>query len=472
MLPGLDGFALCRQLRGQEIDTPVLVLSARDAVRRSGARARLRRRRLSRQAVRLRRAAGAAARARSARPQPPDVPDCCRYGPLTIDPVDHRVTVSGHVLSLTATEYRLLEYLVRRAESIVTRDQLAEYVWGGDYDPVLQRGRRLRRLCPAQAAGGHAAAADSYRARARLYAEARGGGVMIRWCARMPFRMQLTLWWALAFGLLLAVANLAIYAAFDAISSAISIERCAPSPPPSWPRPPTALGLHLHALPRDALADGEFADKFVQILRADGRVRLASPSLRDLPALVQRSRSGARRPRRHGPARVPRRRRTPRPRRRASSARWAASATRCWSASSAMRSTPICPGWLAARRRLGGGSRDDRPRSATGWRRGRWRRSSGSRGAPRGSRGATSPPGSTRRQPGRSRRDDAVAQRGARSPARRARGTSPLRLRRLARTARADHRDGGRDRRRADASAHRRGVSRHAGGRAASACRR
>ena len=57
------------------------------------------------------------------------------YGPLTIDPVDHRVTVSGQTLSLTATEYRLLEYLVRRAESIVTRDQLAEYVWGGDYDP-------------------------------------------------------------------------------------------------------------------------------------------------------------------------------------------------------------------------------------------------------------------------------------------------------------------------------------------------
>jgi DNA-binding response OmpR family regulator len=58
------------------------------------------------------------------------------YGSLTIDPVDHRVTVRGQALSLTATEYRLLEYLVRRAESIVTRDQLAEYVWGGRYDPT------------------------------------------------------------------------------------------------------------------------------------------------------------------------------------------------------------------------------------------------------------------------------------------------------------------------------------------------
>ncbi|HEY7449843.1 MAG TPA: response regulator, partial [Vicinamibacterales bacterium] len=33
MLPGLDGFELCRQLRHQRIDTPVLVISARDAVR-------------------------------------------------------------------------------------------------------------------------------------------------------------------------------------------------------------------------------------------------------------------------------------------------------------------------------------------------------------------------------------------------------------------------------------------------------
>jgi DNA-binding response OmpR family regulator len=55
---------------------------------------------------------------------------------LTIDPVDHRVTLNGQRLSLTATEYRLLEYLVRRAESIVTRDQLAEYVWGGQYAPA------------------------------------------------------------------------------------------------------------------------------------------------------------------------------------------------------------------------------------------------------------------------------------------------------------------------------------------------
>jgi DNA-binding response OmpR family regulator len=134
MLPGLDGFDVCRGIRSQGIDTPVLVISARGAVRDRvtaldcGADdylvkpfafeellARLRaldRRGRNRQTTRL-----------------------LSYGPVTIDPLDHQVVLNGQPLSLTATEYRLLEYLVRRAESIVTRDQLAEYVWGGDYDP-------------------------------------------------------------------------------------------------------------------------------------------------------------------------------------------------------------------------------------------------------------------------------------------------------------------------------------------------
>jgi two-component system OmpR family response regulator len=135
MLPGLDGFSLCRALRGQNIAAPVLILSARDQVRDRvraldcGADdylvkpfafeellARLRaldRRGRNRQTSRL-----------------------LSYGPITIDPANYRVAVSGQVLVLTATEYRLLEYLVSRAEAIVTRDQLAEYVWGGDYDPA------------------------------------------------------------------------------------------------------------------------------------------------------------------------------------------------------------------------------------------------------------------------------------------------------------------------------------------------
>ncbi len=58
------------------------------------------------------------------------------YGPLTMDLETHRVTANSRdELHLSATEYRLLEFLMRRAETIVSRSQLADHVWGNDYDP-------------------------------------------------------------------------------------------------------------------------------------------------------------------------------------------------------------------------------------------------------------------------------------------------------------------------------------------------
>jgi len=57
------------------------------------------------------------------------------YGPLALSSATHLATADGRPLELSATEYRLLEHLLRHAEEIVSRDQLAEHVWGGDYDP-------------------------------------------------------------------------------------------------------------------------------------------------------------------------------------------------------------------------------------------------------------------------------------------------------------------------------------------------
>ena len=85
---------------------------------------------------------------------------------------------------------------------------------------------------------------------------------MRRWVARLPFRGQLTFWWSLAFGLLLAVANLAIYAAFDIylrrdldrkVRTVAATELASSTDGP---------GIHLHPLATDALAEGEFADTF------------------------------------------------------------------------------------------------------------------------------------------------------------------------------------------------------------------
>jgi DNA-binding response OmpR family regulator len=134
MLPGLDGFEVCREMRSQRISAPILIISARDAVRDRvrvldcGADDYLVKPFAFEELL-------ARLRALDRRGRNRQTARTISYGPIVIDPVDHRVTLDSQTLSLTATEYRLLEYLVRRAESIVTRDQLAEYVWGGDYDP-------------------------------------------------------------------------------------------------------------------------------------------------------------------------------------------------------------------------------------------------------------------------------------------------------------------------------------------------
>ena len=140
----------------------------------------------------------------------------------------------------------------------------------------------------------------------------------------MPFRVQLTLWWALAFGLLLAVANVAIYTAFDVYLRRDLDRKVRTVAAAELASSTDGAGIHLHPLPKEALAEGEFADTFVQILSVDGTVRLASPAIRHLP------RAGGTRPGAGGPgwprsARVPRRRRTARPRRRAANRdRWPA----------------------------------------------------------------------------------------------------------------------------------------------------
>ncbi len=134
MLPGLDGFEVCRRLRAQGIDTPVLVITARDAVADrvagldAGADDYLVKPFAFDELLARLRALGRRGRTRH-------LSVVLQYGPVAVDPRDHTVTVDSTPVDLTATEFRLLEYLVRRAESIVSRDQLAEHVWGGEYDP-------------------------------------------------------------------------------------------------------------------------------------------------------------------------------------------------------------------------------------------------------------------------------------------------------------------------------------------------
>jgi DNA-binding response OmpR family regulator len=136
MLPGgADGFTLCRRMRESGIDTPVLMLTARDGVADRvhgldiGADDYLTKPFVFDELLARLRALTRRGRSRT-------VNATLTYGPLTMDLDTHRVTANSRdELHLSATEYRLLEFLMRRAETIVSRSQLADHVWGNDYDP-------------------------------------------------------------------------------------------------------------------------------------------------------------------------------------------------------------------------------------------------------------------------------------------------------------------------------------------------
>jgi len=134
MLPVQDGLAVCRRLRSQGVDTPILMVTARDAVDDrvrgldTGADDYLVKPFAFDEVVARLRALTRRGRTRS-------LSAVLTAGSISLDQEAHQVDVAGTAVPLTATEYRLLEFLMRRAGTIVSRDQLAEHVWGGEYDP-------------------------------------------------------------------------------------------------------------------------------------------------------------------------------------------------------------------------------------------------------------------------------------------------------------------------------------------------
>jgi DNA-binding response OmpR family regulator len=134
LLPGAAGIDVCRHLRRRGVNTPIIMLTARDALGdrvaglNSGADDYLTKpfafaELLARIRALLRRVESA----------PPPV---LAVGDLTLDPLSHRVARGGRRIVLTPREYALLEYLARHADRVVTRTELGEHVWQDERDAL------------------------------------------------------------------------------------------------------------------------------------------------------------------------------------------------------------------------------------------------------------------------------------------------------------------------------------------------
>ena len=136
MMPKLDGLEVCRRLRQGGDRTPVLMLTARDAIddRVEGLdvgaddylvkpfalrelQARLR--------ALLRRSGDGVGES-----------EMLRYGDLSLDPVAHEVRRGDRLIELSKTEFLLLELFLRHPRQVLTRTTIFENVWGYDFGPT------------------------------------------------------------------------------------------------------------------------------------------------------------------------------------------------------------------------------------------------------------------------------------------------------------------------------------------------
>jgi len=140
MMPGMDGFELCKKIRAQSNYTPVLMLTARSSELdrvlglELGADDYLSkpfsvRELIARVKAIFRRVESLVEKEEQPRPAGPK-----RIGEMEIDPRKHQVTLSGRTMELTAREFDLLWHFAQHPGQVFTRTQLLDNVWGYGHD--------------------------------------------------------------------------------------------------------------------------------------------------------------------------------------------------------------------------------------------------------------------------------------------------------------------------------------------------
>ena len=131
MLPGMDGYEICKQVREWNITVPILILTARAEtdtkvqLLQSGADDYL---------VKPFSFAELVARVRALMRRPSEsIPETLKFGDIELRPSERKVLRDGQEIALTLKEFGLLEYFMRHPNQVVNREDLLNHLWDFNY---------------------------------------------------------------------------------------------------------------------------------------------------------------------------------------------------------------------------------------------------------------------------------------------------------------------------------------------------